>query len=76
MSNAVIVATGRTPIGRAGKGSLADVRADATAVNEAVTRLLDERAQTLLDPPLSMRETGPSYETGGRRCAQGRAAST
>jgi acetyl-CoA C-acetyltransferase len=44
MPEAVIVATARSPIGRAGKGSLVDIRADDLAA-QIVTKLLDQVPQ-------------------------------
>jgi acetyl-CoA C-acetyltransferase len=39
MPEAVIVSTARTPIGRAGKGSLKDLRADDLAAHAALAAL-------------------------------------
>ncbi len=52
MSEAVIVAAARTPIGRAGKGSLADVRPDdllAFAIREALAQVPDLPREDVVD---------------------------
>jgi acetyl-CoA C-acetyltransferase len=66
MSEAVIVATARTPIGRAGKGSLVDVRPDdlaAGVIDAAVAKLPGFDPATLDDLYLGCAE--PRDEHGG-----------